>query len=85
MNEVKRLALQRRFDYLIVESTGVSVPLPVAATFSHVDGDTGFALSNVARLDTLVTVVDSERFIGNVMEAAALREKGLQASREPFV
>lgn len=81
MKEVKRLALQDKFDYLLVESTGVSLPLPVAATFSYVD-EGGFALNDVSRLDTLVTVVDAERFVANVLEAEALKDRGLQVDEE---
>jgi G3E family GTPase len=62
MQEVKRLAAEARFDYLLIESTGISEPLPVAATF-HVRDDDGFSLSDVARLDTMVTVVDGRSFL----------------------
>ncbi len=57
--EIRRLAAEGRFDYLLIESTGISEPLPVAETFTFVD-ESGETLSRVARLDTLVTVVDSE-------------------------
>src|ERR1700744_4860705 len=56
--EVRRLAAENRFDYLLIESTGISEPLPVAATFAVRDND-GFSLDDVARLDTMVTVVDA--------------------------
>ena len=56
--EVRRLAEEGRFDYLLIESTGVAEPLPVAATFDFRDAD-GDSLSDVARLDTMVTVVDA--------------------------
>jgi len=61
--EVKKLAGEGRFDYLLVESTGISEPLPVAETFSFADADTGESLSDVARLDTMVTVVDTKSFL----------------------
>jgi G3E family GTPase len=62
VREVRGLAQKKQFDYLLVESTGISVPLPVAATFGPMDNDaSGPALNSVARLDTLVTVVDAER------------------------
>lgn len=77
VREVRRLADQRRFDALIVESTGVSVPLPVAATFEYVSDD-GTSLSDVARLDTTVTVVDAQRFVSNLAEAQLLAEANLQ-------
>ncbi len=60
--EVAALAREGRFDYLLVESTGISEPLPVAETFTFED-DQGRALSDVARLDTMVTVVDASRFL----------------------
>ena len=58
LKEVRALAEQRRFDYLLIESTGISEPLPVAATFDFRD-EHGDSLSDVARLDTMVTVVDA--------------------------
>ena len=57
LEEVRRLATEDRFDYLLIESTGISEPLPVAATFDFRD-EAGVSLSDVARLDTMVTVVD---------------------------
>ncbi|GGE07993.1 cobalamin synthesis protein CobW [Aureimonas endophytica] len=58
MDEVRRLTAENRFDYLLIEGTGIAEPLPVAATFSFRD-ETGASLSDVARLDTMVTVVDA--------------------------
>ena len=75
LEEVKRLAGEGRFDYLVIESTGISEPLPVAATFPFED-ESGESLSSVARLDTLVTVVDGVHFPRDLREAADLREKG---------
>ncbi len=59
--EIAELARQKRFDYLLIESSGISEPLPVAETFTFED-EHGAALSEIARLDTLVTVVDATRF-----------------------
>ena len=58
LREVRHLASERRFDYLLIESTGISEPLPVAATFNFRDA-MGMSLSDIARLDTMVTVVDA--------------------------
>jgi len=63
--EVAKLAREGRFDYLLIESTGISEPLPVASTFSFVNEE-GRSLSEVARLDTMVTVVDGERFLEDI-------------------
>ncbi|GIL93853.1 hypothetical protein Vretimale_216 [Volvox reticuliferus] len=72
----QRVGRRRRFDQLVVESTGVSLPLPVAATFDFVD-EQGRSLSQVARLDTLVTVVDAERFVSSVLAAESLADRGM--------
>ena len=61
LDQVSTLARQQRFDYLLIESTGISEPMPVAETFAFLDRD-GFSLSELARLDTLVTVVNGETF-----------------------
>lgn len=60
--EVEKLAKEDRFDYLIIESTGISEPIPVAQTFSYVDEALGIDLSRFSRLDTMVTVVDCFNF-----------------------
>jgi G3E family GTPase len=73
--EVRNLAGEGRFDYLVIESTGISEPLPVAETFTFAD-ENGSSLSDVATLDTLVTVVDAVNFLQDYDEAADLREKG---------
>lgn len=62
--EIAELARQKRFDYLLIESSGISEPLPVAETFTFAD-ETGAALSDISRLDTLVTVVDASSFEAN--------------------
>jgi G3E family GTPase len=63
--EVSRLAAEGRFDALVIESTGISEPLPVAETFTFEDED-GVGLGDVARLDTRVTVVDAARFVDDL-------------------
>ena len=73
--EVKELAKNKRFDYLMIESTGISEPLPVAETFTFAD-ENGESLSEVARLDTMVTVVDAVNFLKDFEEALDLRDSG---------
>jgi G3E family GTPase len=76
LQEVTRLAKEGRFDHLLIESTGISEPMPIAATFSFRD-ESGFSLSDVADLDTLVTVVDASSFLREYNCAQDLRERAL--------
>lgn len=71
--EINNLAKQKQFDYLLIESTGISEPLPVAETFTFED-ENGVTLSSIARLDTLVTVVDGVNFLNDFQEAKDLNE-----------
>jgi len=73
--EVRRLAAEGRFDYLLIESTGISEPLPVAATFEFRD-EHGNSLSDVARLDTMVTVVDAVNLLRDYSSHDFLRDHG---------
>ena len=75
LEEVTKLAQQKRFDYLVIESTGISEPLPVAETFTFSDED-GVSLSDVANLDTMITVVDAVNFMKDYEEAKYLKETG---------
>ena len=75
LEEVRRLALEGRFDYLLIESTGISEPLPVAATFEFRD-EQGESLSDVARLDTLVTVVDAVNLLNDFSSQDFLKDRG---------
>lgn len=75
LEEVSRLAGENRFDYLVIESTGISEPLPVAETFTFAD-EKGRSLSDVATLDTMVTVVDAVNFMVDYIEAKQLQETG---------
>ncbi|ROS05399.1 G3E family GTPase [Sinobacterium caligoides] len=75
LEEVTQLAQDGRFDYLVIESTGISEPLPVAETFTFTD-EKGISLSDVARLDTMVTVVDAVNFLSDYDAAQALQETG---------
>jgi G3E family GTPase len=76
LEEVSRLAREDRFDYLLVESTGISEPLPVAETFTFAD-EKGESLSALARLDTLVTVVDARNFLDDYCSRDELRDRGV--------
>lgn len=75
LEEVGKLAREGRFDYLLIESTGISEPLPVAETFTFRD-EQGQSLADVARLDTLVTVVDGVNFLLDYQAAESLASRG---------
>lgn len=75
LEEVSKLAKEGRFDYLLIESTGISEPLPVAETFTFRD-DAGQSLADIARLDTMVTVVDGLNFLRDFQAAEQLASRG---------
>ena len=75
LKEVSQLAAQGRFDYLLIEATGIAEPLPVAATFEFRD-EKGNSLSDVARLDTMVTVVDAANLLKDYASSDFLRDRG---------
>jgi G3E family GTPase len=79
--EVSRLAREGRFDYLLIESTGISEPIPVAQTFTFEDEE-GVSLGHVARLDTMVTVVDASSFWDHYCEAESLKARGESLGEE---
>src|ERR1700731_901013 len=79
--EIKRLAGEKRFDAILIESTGVAEPMPIAETFTFVDDD-GASLSDVAQLDTMVTVVDAFNFLRDYGSSDALSERGIAATEE---
>ncbi|NGM19075.1 GTP-binding protein [Roseomonas stagni] len=81
MQEVTKLAREGRFDALLIESTGISEPMPVAATFDFRTED-GFSLSDIARLDTMVTVVDAAAFLADYGSADSLRARGQATGEE---
>jgi G3E family GTPase len=81
LTEIRRLAGEQRFDAILIESTGIAEPMPIAETFTFVDDD-GTSLSDVARLDTMVTVVDAFNFLRDYGCADALAERGIAANEE---
>jgi G3E family GTPase len=81
LREVAQLAQAKRFDYLLIESTGVSEPLPVAETFTFMAED-GQALSAFARLDTMVTVVDSLNFLADYQSLDELSDRELATGED---
>jgi len=77
LKEVERLATENRFDYLLIESTGISEPLPVAQTFTYQDENNNIDLSKISTLDTLVTVVDAYNFIRDYSSVQTLQDRFL--------
>jgi G3E family GTPase len=75
LSEVRRLSEDGRFDYLLIEGTGIAEPLPVASTFSFRD-ENGMSLSDIARLDTMVTVVDAVSLLKDYGSNDFLRDRG---------
>ncbi|KZW98630.1 hypothetical protein JL49_22085 [Pseudoalteromonas luteoviolacea] len=81
LEEIQRLAQAGKYDYLVVESTGISEPLPVAETFTFAE-ENGNSLSDIAKLDTMVTVVDALNFLKDYDEAKLLQETGESLGEE---
>ena len=77
MIEVEKLANENRFDYLLIESTGISEPVPVAQTFSFVDENNGIDLSRFSYIDTMVTVVDAFNFFNDFGTNELLQDRKL--------
>lgn len=77
MVEVEKLAKEGRFDYLLIESTGISEPIPVAQTFSYVDETNGIDLSRFSYVDTMVTVVDCYNFLNDFGTNELLKDRKL--------
>ncbi|RXJ00314.1 GTP-binding protein [Anaerobacillus alkaliphilus] len=80
--EVKRLADEKKYDYILIESTGIGEPLPIAQTFSYVDAESGIDLSEYCRLDTMVTVVDAFRFWNDFSSGESLMDRKQAANEE---
>ncbi|MCM2399681.1 GTP-binding protein [Rhizobium sp. S153] len=75
LREVRDLAVQGRFDYLLIEATGIAEPLPIATTFDFRD-DNGQSLSDIAQLDTMVTVVDAANLLNDYSSSDFLADRG---------
>lgn len=84
LQEVARLAGEGRFDYLLIESTGISEPLPVAMTFSFPTPDGKLSLMDISQLDTMVTVVDANRWLEDFREGERLKERGMAISEDDY-
>jgi len=79
--EISKLAKSEKFDYILIESSGISEPLPVAMTFDFAD-ENGNSLSDVARLDTMVTVIDSKHFLEDYNSLDNLKERNIEVTGE---
>lgn len=79
--EITRLAKENRFDYLLIETTGISEPLPIAETFTFADEE-GVSLADVAQLDTMVTVVDGYNFLKDYSSQESLTDRGESLGEE---
>lgn len=79
--EIRKLAEQNKFDYLLIESTGIGEPLPVAETFTFAD-ENGNSLGQHARLDTMVTVVDAKNFLKDYYSLDSLKDKEMEAGED---
>ncbi len=82
MIEVERLAKMKKFDYLIIESTGISEPIPVAQTFSFASGDELYDLTQFTRLDTMVTVVDAFNFFKDFSSTDTILDRDMTDDAE---
>ncbi len=84
MVEVEKLAKENRFDYLLIESTGISEPVPVAQTFDFVDEENGIDLSQFSYVDTMVTVVDALNFFKDFGSQELLQDRELTDMEEDY-
>ena len=84
MVEVEKLANEKRFDYLLIESSGISEPIPVAQTFSFIDEENGIDLSRFSYVDTMVTVVDAFNFFKDFGSPETLVDRELTDIEDDF-
>ena len=84
LKEVERIVQKGHIDYIVIESTGISEPVPVAQTFSYIDEEMGIDLTSICRLDTMVTVVDANRFTNDIKSEDLLvdRDQGVDDTDE---
>lgn len=82
LKEVERLALDGSFDYILIESTGIGEPLPVAQTFTYIDEELGIDLTRFTRLDTMVTVVDAAQFWRDFYSKETLKDRGQEVGED---
>ncbi|MFD1887716.1 GTP-binding protein [Paenibacillus wenxiniae] len=80
--EVEKLAREEKFDYILIESTGIGEPVPVAQTFTYVDEENGVDLTSLTRLDTMVTVVDAAQFWQDYYSRESLLDRGQAAGED---
>jgi G3E family GTPase len=80
--EVEKLAKQKKFDYLLIESTGISEPIPVAQTFSFATGDELYDLTRFSQLDTMVTLVDAANFLKDFGSADTIVDRNMTNDEE---
>jgi G3E family GTPase len=82
--EVEKLAKEKKFDYLLIESSGISEPLPVAQTFTYQDEVNNIDLSDISQLDTLVTVVDSFNFMKDYRSIETLKDRNMTDMQDDY-
>ncbi len=75
LKEIQRLVKKGGIDQIVIESTGISEPVPVAQTFSYIDDELGIDLTAICRLDTMVTVVDANRFVHDINSEDLLMDR----------
>ncbi|MDG5214408.1 GTP-binding protein, partial [Staphylococcus aureus] len=75
LKEVERLVKKGGIDQIVIESTGISEPVPVAQTFTYIDDELGIDLTAICRLDTMVTVVDANRFVHDINSEDLLMDR----------